>query len=243
MTKRAVFFALLACSAAFAQGTFSLDVLDPSETSGTIPDNFKIVDVYVDIAETDVWTGTGIRVIALRGARLNYDPNSSSFAPLINPGTSDKFYTSLSRPRGRDDDARFNNGAAAVAGTYNPPGPWQGVNLTELNVAYFAVPPATSTSPSVDGYIARISIDVSRVGAPSGAAWYAGDLGTEPPDAVFVLRSEPPPPPNSQTPGTVLATFDVPAISGIDWGLWYLVPEPTSLILISLLGVAACRRR
>lgn len=46
-------------SVVFAQGTVSVDVLDPSETSGTIPDNTRIVDLYFDVAASDVWNGGG----------------------------------------------------------------------------------------------------------------------------------------------------------------------------------------
>ncbi|MBI5863292.1 MAG: PEP-CTERM sorting domain-containing protein [Planctomycetes bacterium] len=243
MTKRiaASFLALVACSVATAQGTLSVDLLDPSETSGTIPDNFKIVDVYVDIAVTDVWAACGIVAFTHNGATFVYfdaDPNTYGTQPgLVNPGVEDKFTTSLSRPRPRDADARFTNGGVAVAGpVYGGPNAWTYPGA--LNVAYFASPPESSTSPSFDGCVARISVDISAVGAGDGAVWGAGLLGTEPAGAVFVLRSEPPPPPGSQTPGTIVATWDVPQISGINWGMWYVVPEPTSLILLTLGGLA-----
>jgi hypothetical protein len=42
-------------------------------------------------------------------------------------------------------------------------------------------------------------------------------------------------------PGTGTATFDVPAISGINWQLWF-VPEPGGLAIIILGGVVLFRR-
>ncbi|MBI5864965.1 MAG: PEP-CTERM sorting domain-containing protein [Planctomycetes bacterium] len=247
MLKRflATAFAVAASSVAMAQGTIAVDLLDAGETTGTIPANFVIADVFVDIATTDVWTAGGVRALTLNGATLNYfdeDPNTPGVQPgLFNGGTANKFYTSLSKPRARDGAARFTNAAAAAAGAYNPTGP-NAIKLPgELNVAYFASPPESSTSPSADGYVARLSVNIAGVSVPAGATWGAGVLGTEPAGSTFVLRSEPPVG-GTQTPGTVLATFDVPQIAGVSWGIWF-VPEPTSLVLLALGGLAAFRRR
>lgn len=247
MLKRflATAFALSASSVALAQGTVSVDYLDAAETSGAIPANLRIVDVFVDIATTDVWTAGGIRALTQSGATLAYwdsDANTPGSQPgLFNPGVANKFMTSLSKPRPRDGNARFANAAAAAAGAYNPPGPAAITTPGELNVAYFASPPETSTSPSVDGYVARIAVDVSGVaGAPAnGTDWIAGEIPAGTPESRIVLRSQPPA--GSNSPGTVLATFDVPTIAGISWGL-YFIPEPASLALLAL-GALAIRRR
>lgn len=248
MLKRflATAFAVAASSVALAQGTVTVDLLDAGETSGTIPANLRIVDVFVDIATTDVWTAGGIRALTQSGAALQYwdsDANTAGVQPgLFNPGAANKFNTLLSKPRARDAAGRFTNAAAAAAGGYNPPAPTATATAGELNVAYFASPPETSTSPSVDGYVARIAVDISGVaGAPAGNTdWRVGEIPAGTPESRIVLRSQPPSA-GSQSPGTVLATFDVPAIAGISWGM-YFIPEPSSLALLAL-GALAIRRR
>ncbi|MBI5863293.1 MAG: PEP-CTERM sorting domain-containing protein [Planctomycetes bacterium] len=227
-------------AAALAQGTLAVDLLDPSETSGTIPANYKIVDVHVDIVETDVWTAGGIRAITSNGAAFVYfdvDPNEGVYRPgLFNPGVENKFVTSLSKPRPRDGEDRFHNAGAAAATGYYPDLPVPITTANEFNVVHFASPPENGASPSVDGYVARVAVDVAGVGAPQGAIWGAGLVGDGPQGAVYVLRSQLPG--GTGAPGTALTTWDVPQISGINWGMWYVVPEPTSLILLTLGGLA-----
>lgn len=231
-------------SSSFAQGTVSVDLLDPSETSGTIPGNLRIVDIFVDVAATDVWTAAGMRVITSNGGALAYhdvDVDTPGVQPgLLNPGLDDKFLTSLSRPRARDGNGRFLNAAVAIAGSYNPPATEPVTTPGELNVAYFG----SDVAPSADGYIARIAVDVSGIpGAPGeNTAWRVGTAA--PAGAVVVLSCVPPPPPAAQNPGLAIATFDVPQISGINWELWYEVPEPGGAALLLLGGAMwICRRR
>src|SRR5262245_27084934 len=117
MLKRflATAFAVAASSVALAQGTVSVDLLDAGETSGSIPANTQIGDIFVDIATTDVWTAGGIRALTSNGATLKYwdsDANTAGVQPgLFNPGTANKFNTSLSKPRARDAAGRFTNAA------------------------------------------------------------------------------------------------------------------------------------
>jgi hypothetical protein len=222
-----------------AQGTVSVDLLDPSETSGEIPAHLRIVDVFVDIATTDVWTACGINVRSQNGGALVYadvDSNQNGYQPgLFNLGVEGKFFTSLSRPRGRDAESRFTNAGAAAAGSYPTQPPSPTMTPSELGVAFFRNPPATSTTPSVDGYIARVAVDVSAIpGAPAGNDFWA--VGpSAPPGAPVVLISDPLGP----ALGTVIATFDVPAISGFNWQLWF-VPEPGSIGLL-IFGALAMR--
>ena len=236
--------ALLTCPRGFAQGVASVDLLNPEETSGTIPAHFRIVDVFVDVALTDEWTAAGIRATTENGASFNYfdsEPNTPGLQPgLINGGAANRFFTMLSKPRGREASNRFNNGMAATAGSYDPVGPTPLTAQSELNVAYFAYfePPDLQK----DGYIARISVDISAVpeipGFPIGdyTNWGAGP--TIPPGALVVLRSEP----FQQQFGTVIATFDEPGLGGLNWALYY-VPEPASAAALTIGGLGVVLRR
>lgn len=243
----AVAAAMIACPIAMAQGVAIVDLLNPSETSGTIPADTRAVDVFFDFVFGDEWTACGMRAIAEHGATLNYfdsDPNTAGIQPgLFNGGTANKFMTVLSKPRSRDMNARFTNGGAAAAGGYDPPGATPVTTATELNVLYFASPPETG-GPYVDGYIARVSVDISGVqefpGFPKAEYinWGAGPLENIPVGALTVLRSGP----IHQPSGTATATFDVPALNFTSWAMWY-IPEPTTLALLAFGGLAAVRRR
>ena len=240
--------ALAASSIAMAQGAASVDLLTPEETTGTIPANTRIVDIFFDVASTDVWTAAGIRARTENGATLVYfdgEPNTPGFQPgLFSGGSANKFTTMLSKPRNRDGPARFTNAGAATAGAYDPP---SGTPVTlpgELNVAYFANPSETNGSPPFDGYIARIAVDISSVPEVPGVDihsynnWGAGPIQSIPPNSRVVLRSTG----FNQPGGTATNTFDVPALNFTNWAMWYL-PEPTSLALLALGGLAAIRRR
>lgn len=222
-----------------------MDLLNPDETSGTIPANFRIVDVYVNIAPDDMWTAGGIRATTENSAELNYfdtDLNTPGIEPgLFNGGVANKFHTMLSIPRGRDVSSRFAFGRAAAAGAYDPVGTTPVTAPNELNIAYFAVksdfPPR-----SVDGYIARVSVDISGVPEIPGypisdyANWGAGP--TVPLGAVVVLRSEP----QNASFGTAVSTWDFPQFNGLNWAMYY-IPEPATLTLLTIGGLAVLRRR
>ena len=87
MRTSQIAFALLVLTNATSrgQGTVSVDLLDPSETSGTIPTNLRIVDVFVDVAATDMWTAAGLRVVAENGGALAYYDVDANI-PGVQPG-------------------------------------------------------------------------------------------------------------------------------------------------------------
>src|SRR5262249_1205784 len=142
--------------------TVSVDILGPEDGVPNVPPpNILCVDVLIDATTDDVWTAGGVRAVAQNGATLRYatDPNTGELT-LPNPGRRNRFVTSFNKPRGRDVNMRFNNGEAAAAGRYSPTGPFPTSTPTEINVAYFASPPETAGSPSVDGAVFRVSIDL-----------------------------------------------------------------------------------
>jgi hypothetical protein len=198
--------------AASAQVTVSVDRLDGAEPGTPVPANLVVVDVFVDVATTDVWTASGIRGLTFNGATLVY---AGGTTPLINPGLANRFVTCLSKPRTRNADARFNNAGAATAGRYDPTGPTPVSTSTEVNATWFASPPENSGSPTFDGYIARVVIDISTAGVDPSTIVVAT---TQPAGTVPLFRSEPSS--GSQPRGTVAATFDVPAVTGLNWGVY-----------------------
>lgn len=241
---------LVACFAAagVAQGgdyIVSVDLLSPGEADfDGLPPDVLCIDIFADFPLSDRWTAAGVRGLTANGARLRYapDPNDPNIPLLFSPGLEHRYSTCFSRPRSRTANARFTNAGAAAAGAYNPTGAVVIATTGEINIAYFQSPPESS-GMYPDGYVARIALDVSAVpDAPIDIAdWSAGPLSDAPPNATFVLRSEPRA--GSSWPGTVHVTFDHPELYGIDWGVWF-IPEPTALSLIlSGAGLALFRRR
>jgi hypothetical protein len=230
---------------ATAQVSPSVDLLSPGDVGfDGIPDIVRCVDVFVEVSTHDVWSAAGIRAVTENGATLQYtdgDANIPGDQPgLINPGFANRFTTSLSRPRNRNGFARFENAGAVPVGAYDPAAIDPVVTPVELNVAYNTNPPATPGSPSVDGYIARISVDVQATGLPLAyEGWDAGLLNAVPPGATVVLRSQAP----NFPWGTAVVGFDSD-IRGITWALWW-IPEPSGGAAALILATcwSANRRR
>ena len=254
MTRIAMVQARLAglvagCVSGIALGQVSVfvDLLSPADDGfDGLPQTIRCVDVFVDVATTDVWTAAGIRVVAENGGVLRYadgETNTPGLQPgLINPGFEHRFYTSLSKPRNRNAVGRFENAGAAIAGGYDPPAQYPTTDPGVLSVAYFCSPPATSGSPSVDGYIARIAVDISGTGLPEDyGGWGVSLITAIPPSATVVLRSVG----VDQPFGTAVASFDLAALNGISWALWW-IPEPASALSTIATAVffarSACRR-
>lgn len=227
----------------------TLDILDGADPGAGTPAGVIVVDGSVDVNNIagSAWTASGIRCITSNGATLRYqmvdadgDLNTPGMAPnLLNTGSAnDRYVTSISRPRGRNAAARFDNCAAATAGDYDPTGPNPPTaTATELNAAYFASPPMNSTDVGVDGYVLRLAFDApgfsaanTILGGPTAPAGYGILL------ASIVGFDD-----GNIAPGWVNSTFNVAAPTGQNAYLWG-VPEPTSLALLAL-GALAFRRR
>ncbi|MBI5864411.1 MAG: hypothetical protein HZB38_07880 [Planctomycetes bacterium] len=222
MKTRATFLglALILMRAAFAQGIVSVDLLEPAESVGPLPAHLRIVDVLVDVPSNDQWNWSGIRALTANGAIFAYhdgDPNTPGLQPgLLAPGLADRFLTSVSRSRGRNSNSRFLSPGAAIAGAYNPSGPQAITNPTELNASWFKSPPEDEWPFGIDGWVARVTVDISNVsGAPADySLWGVGSQA--PPGATVVLSSNPPH--EWQSPGTVCGTFHFPGLAQHGFG-------------------------
>jgi PEP-CTERM motif-containing protein len=242
MSKRflATAAAVAAASVAMADQTLSVDIYGAGD--GTTLENdptLIVVDVLTDVSTGDSWTAGGFRGVASGGASLVYalDPNTQQ-PDLTDPGTNNRFVTFFNKPRGRDLNGRFTNGGAEAAGRYCPTGPTATTELTEVNVAFFASPPETIGSPTVDGAMFRAAIRL-----PAGildnqvAIWVGNDPPPTHPNILFRSFCD-----NPGQGGSVGATFDNPTVLGGNWGL-SAIPEPASLALLALGGLLAIRRR
>lgn len=203
-----------------AQLVPSVDLLGPGEPGyEDLPAGVAVVDYFVDVAATDVWTAAGTVVQAQNGATLIYSRDPNDAVVLFNPGLDDRYATLLSRPRARDDPQRFTNAAAAAAGKYGP-GPVPIVEPTSLSVVWFRSPPGT---PGEDGYVARIAIDLGPFADRRDSLQIS--LAPPAPGLPVLAYSHHP----SERFGWANGTYDVPLLNGLDWYLFDPVPEPASL--------------
>lgn len=203
-----------------------------------MPPDVAIVDLFVDIHERDVWAAAGIRAITANGASLVYfdsDLNTPGHQTgLVNPGPANRYVTCLSRPRSRNGDARFTNGAAYAVGGFLPPGTALTTEPTALNVSYLTTPPPTPQSPTVDGYVARLALDLS-------ATEFSADelIVTFERPAFYLLECAPPP--------TALGYYGFLNATAFDqfyYGedFWVTVPEPAGIALL-VCSAAQLRKR
>jgi hypothetical protein len=183
----------------------------------------------------------GIHAEAMNGAVFRYgdseDPNQPDGPVVINPGIEDRFVTCLSDCFSRNSNGRFNFAFVALAGAYCPSGPTAIYDPELINLAFFQSPPYSDHFPA-RGYVARIAIDVSAIGLPN-SAFAAYRLGEEPDGAVPVVLSQCTDPDGLL--GTMWASWDHPALTGMDWGT-FQIPEPTAALLCLALASIHFRR-
>ena len=206
-----------------AQSTFLIDALDTDENGGLpVPDDRYVVDVMMQVAPDDAWTAAGLRCLLYNGASFAYahDPNSTPL--LLNPGTTDRYVTCLSKPRRRDGDARFLDASAAIPGALSSG--WESLYAAfpeRLDVAWYGLPiqPMNSSGPS--GAIARIAIvRTDRCAGHAAELW----LNEDPPPGVVILHAWIDPASNwgNDCPGFSTATQDQNTLFGTDW--WVYIP-------------------
>ncbi|MBI5863221.1 MAG: hypothetical protein HZB38_01655 [Planctomycetes bacterium] len=210
-----------------AQVTEIMSVYQHGVDGPPAPPHVVVVDVYVDVATTDVWTAAGMRVTALNGCFFRYadgDANTPGLQPnLINTGSAnDRFVNMVSKPRRRDSPARFDNCGAELAGSYEPHAADPVLTPTECNVIWFAPIPEPPLPPSLDGYVARIAVDYLSY-LPSGDLYPYFVTEDHPADAFLLAHWST----GTAAPGIANATYWNPAPVGYDYWLW-TVPEPSA---------------
>ncbi|GMU83491.1 MAG: hypothetical protein AMXMBFR47_33610 [Planctomycetota bacterium] len=230
---------IAAGTAASASVSLSVDLVDPADGITQPPPGVIAIDILADLSPDDGWVAAGFYGLVTplgqaEGVTLRYapdnEPNNPSPEYLLNPGTANRFVTFITRPRLRDGDIRYTIAGAAIAGAYATGGPVAVADPLELDVRWFTSAP--EPPPSVDGAIARISLDVSALlDSHPGAAFATG----RPADATgpIIFQSEHP---SGGGLGTVSVSYDDPTVHGLDWAVWY-VPEPAPLACLLIAAV------
>lgn len=203
------------------QGSASIDVFLDKLVSTEPPPYLAIVDVMVDVSSDVGWASTGIAGVTANGAALMYayvhDPNFGDRPIATAPGNENRFVTFFSRPSGRNTSARFDaNGAVGVAGGYLT----QRVRL-EPNLLNIAVYDPTGPQPprGVDGYIARIVLDLRQVAFDVLRTDSSRIVATfdRPRNSVVLFESRPP----GGFDGMFVAAVGLPYESySFDWGIY-----------------------
>jgi len=200
------------------------------------PGGVVTLDFYVDLTPADLWNAAGIAA-RLTNPLANivywFDPNDQ---PVLTApeaaGSPSRHVSFVSLPSSRESAFRFSErGAANLAGGYDPPTAVPQADAMNFNVAsfYSGVP----DSPRGDGFVGRVTIDVSDLLAAQG-------LG---PDDLFLGA------PGERFPAVANIAFAAntslnPTLQRIDLTL-YAIPEPPTLVLVVVgsLMVAPNRRR
>ena len=188
---------------------FRIDMLDGADPGFVaVPPNLFIADIHVGVASDDTWIASGIRGDAMGGALLRYQSNGS----LLVPGNANRHVTFVSRPQPRNGDARFNDVGVATAGGWCPPSPEVIATGAVVSAGWFRTPPANQDSPSVDGWVMRVVLDLSST-AFTREQCNLYDPDFPPADAFPLLMV-------NCGGGTGVATLDYPAVVTLKWGVY-----------------------
>lgn len=241
--------AYLCVARSYAIPSVSLDILSEGDPGYPPPPGLVIVDVFVDVDDTDYFMAGAISAVAINGAQFRYNPDPNS-TPFLPPGTGERFVTFGSAAYGRNSNARF-----APAGTlqqqsiilttgYIPGTPAPNLQHYAVNTVFLVTPlPGNPDDPAVprgrDGYVMRLALDISDVDLPGGddpARYAIFPIGAAPAGFQPVILSQGDP----VSPGVAVTTRESSGLFGTRWGLY--VPEPQSLLLFGM-GFWIFRRR
>jgi hypothetical protein len=226
---------LLAATAVFAvtafasaQPVMSVSDIGPNGAGLTTGNNVGL-DINVALSGA-AWLTGGIQGTASAGAfRYATDPNGG----VVLSGTRDfdasDEVTMVSKPRGQTAAARFKaGGTATIPGGYVGP---QANGPTSLDVSFFGTP--GDFSETTDGYITRVVVDLTGSGIAAGDVYaVAGTTPNNPGDTLIAT---------GLAGAGAVGNPDALA-NTTTWSL-FAVPEPASLALLVLGGLAAFRRR
>lgn len=161
----ALAFALLPAT---AQASINLiaDKLDAEDGAMMPPGNIVVVDVFVDVSSGDAWEESDLLGLTYNsGARLVYPVDPNFPLRITAPGPDQRFVTFVSTPQPRDSDDRFGAaGETFIAGVYCGGGANPRLEVSLVNVSYALLHPQPQIG--VDGYVARIAMDLSQVVDP-----------------------------------------------------------------------------
>jgi hypothetical protein len=228
MLKRLIVASVLAATASYALAVPTTTVEDSTAdavTAGLL--DRAVADVSVGLTESgENWTVGLLEGTAMNGATFIYSPDPCSPGDTNPnpqggvPPATEKFVTFVSLPRAKDANGRYTAaGAASIAGAST-------LAATSVRINFFDSPPADQGA----GYIERVAIT----------------LGIYPQSSVYVALSP--------IEGTDIQLASIKTQVGTDlhpapedyetlWGIWTTVPEPASLALLVLGGLATFRRR
>ena len=187
-------------------------------------------DVQVaDLNGGTVWTAGGIAGSTSGGASFVYATDPNGMQTLDNAQGNNANITFFSLPTGQNANKRF-NGARPVsfAGKYLGGTGAPTADPSAMDIAFFDAPGGAEGNT---GFIARVGLDTSGTGFAAGDIVAAAGAA---PNGTTVLAS-----------GVVTSTTDAFTDAGaaqIDWVV-YAIPEPATLALLALGGLAAFRRR
>jgi hypothetical protein len=217
MLKKFVVSTAILAATSFAVAQPTIDIVDLG--GGTFDVNVS------SLGGGSAWTAGGLAGTTSNGGSFVYAQDPNSGANLITEPGSDSNVTFVSLPTGQSAAKRFDDRRApSIAGKFLGGTGDPTATAGEVDVAFFASPGTSAAT----GYVARVS--VASGFAPGDVFATAGAA----PAGTTVLAS-----------GSVTSTTDAftdAAGAAITWTV-YAIPEPATLALLALGGLAAFRRR